>query len=81
MPDIHNRTRNAPFGDEVGYFAVHEGDLPLVRVLNDAASYFAEGGAGGPKGAKDGRGGGVASRFGHVFVCDFVDEPAYVMRE
>jgi hypothetical protein len=76
LPDIHDCARDALFRGEVGDLAVHECDLSVVWVLDDAAAEVAEGGVGGPEGSEDGGGGWVAGGFSHVFVCDFIDESA-----
>jgi hypothetical protein len=51
LPDVDDDAGDALLGDEVGDGAVHEGDVALVRVLDDAAAQLAEGGVGAPEGA------------------------------
>jgi hypothetical protein len=74
LPDVDDDAGDALLGGEVGDGAVHEGDVALVRVLDDAAAQLAEGGVGTPEGAQDGGGGGEDAGFGGDFVGDFVDE-------
>jgi hypothetical protein len=51
LPDVDDDVGDALLGDQVGDGAVHEGDVALVRVLDDAAAQLAEGGVGAPEGA------------------------------
>jgi hypothetical protein len=74
LPDVDDDAGDALVGDEVGDGAVHEGDMALVWVLDDAAAQLAEGGVGAPEGAQDGGGGGEDAGLGGDFVGDFVDE-------
>lgn len=38
LPDIHDGVWDSLLGGEVGHFAVHQGDLAVVRVLDYAAA-------------------------------------------
>lgn len=80
LPYVKDGVGDAPFCDDVGDTAAHQGDLSIVRAADDGVAKFAERGVRAPEGSEDRGGSGrVISGFYDEFVADFVDEADWIV--
>lgn len=77
LPDVNHSSCDPFFRVEIRDFAMHQGDMPVRRwVQDDALAVFAEWGSRAPKWAKDCGGCGDLIGLDSMLMCDLVDKTA-----